>query len=830
MADAIETNRESASAFVKIAKMPSPRKSPNKSNSCSPINVSVGANVAHQKSHSPPSGMSQFPTAYNGLYNSSMIAANQSLLVIPQPYMPYIHPGMSAAYTGIPIAPATTVSAGGGAGSQALDLSKSPQQTSKNGGSSRKSGSMLLITQVGGDDDCNSQTSGDDANHSGGEDGSTMRKSRNKQSGEDGKNINQYGRVFTNGRPLPDHLRVEILRLALQGVRPCEISRQLQVSHGCVSKILNRYRRTGNINPGQIGGSKPKVTTSEVVTKVKDYKAENPQMFAWEIRQRLLEEGICTEKNIPSISSINRIIRDKSIVQRRGYDPFSRGSFEDTMNNGLNGNYENPNGLDSTMLAMDLKGLMVASGGDPMSIDSLYKDDCSSQRVAVKCEPLSPSSRDSPSKQRNHHMTLPLCFPGEHDDEDANNSSANSPTADAASEDRVDGLKVTEVSILQQALRTSGSSSLHSPVTRRLLNSDSESSERESQSPASDTSQQVGGTTARKPRKGTPHKIMSPALERISSSSKTTAAAACNGHKSSVLPDQVPPFGNSVSNAGNYLDEVDSVVAYSSNDQTPQANTIFLFGSNYDIVNTGTGQWVLKNDADLISVLELFLRGKPKQGKNSSKSTTTAVKSSAKTSKAENNAKQPSPVLKIPTFLKSAENESSQSKTRSIDEDNAVTAAVETIRNDVDEMAVTESLPDLKDESATSADDENSSSKKRKLENNAEEIGAAKRSRVEPNRQTELDSSADALCIDESLDETDNKLDNSSEFENSENVENEVLADEVVVAISKVTESIKDSNENVTREKSFVDEDKSCMPILAELLQNKQAMMLSTSS
>lgn len=90
------------------------------------------------------------------------------------------------------------------------------------------------------------------------------------------------------------------------------------MSHGCVSKILARYNDTGSILPGTIGGSKPRVTTNRVVDAIRRYKEKDPGIFAWEIRDKLLADVVCDKYNVPSVSSISRILRNK--ITRAAYD------------------------------------------------------------------------------------------------------------------------------------------------------------------------------------------------------------------------------------------------------------------------------------------------------------------------------------------------------------------------------------------------------------------------------------------------------------------------------------------------------------------------------
>ncbi|KAK2506797.1 hypothetical protein MC885_012154 [Smutsia gigantea] len=148
--------------------------------------------------------------------------------------------------------------------------------------------------------------------------------------------VNQLGGLFVNGRPLPLDTRQQIVQLAVRGMRPCDISRRLKVvSNGCVSKILGRYYHTGVLEPQGVGGSKPRLATPPVVARIAQLKGECPALFAWEIQHQLCAEGLCAQDKIPSVSSINRVLRALQEEQRLPWaqlrsPEFQRGQYPDS--------------------------------------------------------------------------------------------------------------------------------------------------------------------------------------------------------------------------------------------------------------------------------------------------------------------------------------------------------------------------------------------------------------------------------------------------------------------------------------------------------------------
>ncbi|XP_057670946.1 paired box protein Pax-6-like [Diorhabda carinulata] len=118
-----------------------------------------------------------------------------------------------------------------------------------------------------------------------------------------------YGSTATTpGHPLASLVSQQrFLELSRFGLRHYDLAQHMLTQQGAVTKLLGTLRP-----PGLIGGSKPKVATPAVVSKIEQYKRENPTIFAWEIRERLISEGVCTNATAPSVSSINRILRNRA--------------------------------------------------------------------------------------------------------------------------------------------------------------------------------------------------------------------------------------------------------------------------------------------------------------------------------------------------------------------------------------------------------------------------------------------------------------------------------------------------------------------------------------
>jgi hypothetical protein len=71
------------------------------------------------------------------------------------------------------------------------------------------------------------------------------------------------------------------------------------------------------------------VATPSVVKKILRMKQEQPTMFAWEIREQLARQGACDPQSLPSVSSVNRILRGGGLqAEHPGIESASMAAYQ----------------------------------------------------------------------------------------------------------------------------------------------------------------------------------------------------------------------------------------------------------------------------------------------------------------------------------------------------------------------------------------------------------------------------------------------------------------------------------------------------------------------
>jgi hypothetical protein len=53
------------------------------------------------------------------------------------------------------------------------------------------------------------------------------------------------------------------------------------------------------------------VALPEVADKIEEYKRKDPRLYSWEIRDKLIQDGVCSSHNAPSTSSVSRLLKGK---------------------------------------------------------------------------------------------------------------------------------------------------------------------------------------------------------------------------------------------------------------------------------------------------------------------------------------------------------------------------------------------------------------------------------------------------------------------------------------------------------------------------------------
>ena len=83
--------------------------------------------------------------------------------------------------------------------------------------------------------------------------------------------------------------------------------RNLMLTYGGVCRIIRHYQMYGTyflLRRGE--GRNPSKLSDNVLESIELFKLMKPSMFGREIRERLLNDGVCDGRNLPALPTVNK--------------------------------------------------------------------------------------------------------------------------------------------------------------------------------------------------------------------------------------------------------------------------------------------------------------------------------------------------------------------------------------------------------------------------------------------------------------------------------------------------------------------------------------------
>ena len=124
-------------------------------------------------------------------------------------------------------------------------------------------------------------------------------------------------------RPLSNDLRERMVRAVEAGASRHATARRFEVSVSCVIKLVQRWRRTGSVAPGQMGGQREHAL-AEHEARVRALVAASPDMILDELRESLEQQGVRVGR-----TSVWRFLKARGLTLKKR--PSTRRSSSDRM-------------------------------------------------------------------------------------------------------------------------------------------------------------------------------------------------------------------------------------------------------------------------------------------------------------------------------------------------------------------------------------------------------------------------------------------------------------------------------------------------------------------